>query len=59
MIGRERPAGTRARDLGLEQRDARVELVHRQGIEILPRQFGERVLGLGGEQIVRVHAMQR
>ena len=42
-------------DLCAECSDAGVKLVHRHGVEILFGKRGERVVGLGWEQLVEVH----
>ena len=46
---------TGARDLAGQRRDPRLELGHRQRIEVLLRQRGERVAGGLREKIVRIH----
>ena len=48
-------AGATAGDLRFQRGDARVEFVRRQRVEILLRDFRERVLWLGREKIVTVH----
>lgn len=45
-----------AGDLGLERGNARIEFGDRERVEILPGERGERVVGLAGQEIVRVHA---
>ena len=42
-------------DLGFEQRDPRLQLLHRERIEVLPGQQRQRVVGLVREELVEVH----
>jgi NADPH2:quinone reductase len=44
------------RDLRFQGRDAGVELLDRQRIEILPGQLHQRIVGLAREKLVQVHA---
>jgi len=44
-----------AGDLFLQRLDSRLQLVDRQGIEILLPELGERILRLVGEEIVEIH----
>ena len=42
-------------DLGLEDFDPLIELVDRQGAEILANEQGQRIAGLAREEIIFVH----
>jgi hypothetical protein len=46
-------------DLRLQRGDALVQLVDRQGIEVLPRQLGEKVVLATRKIFVGVHARER
>lgn len=46
-------------DFGLEDRDSLVELVHREGVEILLRQLVGRIVGSTRKILVGVHHCQR
>lgn len=46
------------RDLALQRGDPRLQLGDRQGIEILPRELGEQIVGTG-QGVVQVHGRQR
>lgn len=50
---------TAARDFRLQQGDALVQLLHRQGVEILSAERPERIIRAAGQKIVRIHAPQR
>ena len=47
--------GLDAANFGLQRLDARVELLDRQWIEVLPRQLGQRVFGLAREEVFHIH----
>lgn len=47
---------TTSDDFGLERRDARVQLINRQAIEIVARELRERVIGSARENFFSVHA---
>ncbi len=44
------------RDLAFERYDARFQLHHRQPVEILAQQRGQRIIGIGPKDVVQVHA---
>ena len=44
-----------ANDFGLEQRNARVEFVHREGVEVLPGELRQKVVRRPGLDIVEIH----
>ncbi len=45
-----------ADDLGLERRDARLELLHRERVEILARKRGNGIVGASGQDFLAIHA---
>lgn len=45
-----------AGDLALQRGDPRLKLHHRQAVEILAQQRGQRIVGPGPEDIVQIHA---
>jgi NADPH2:quinone reductase len=47
--------GFDAGDLGLEGFDAGLQLLHRDGVEVLFCKFHQRIAGLAGEQVFQVH----
>lgn len=49
---------TNAVNLGLQRRDARVQFVDRQGVEVLAGQFGDKIAGAAGK-IVGFHDLNR
>lgn len=47
--------GLDAADFELERRDASLELLDREGIEVLLAERNERIVGLAGEEVVKIH----
>ena len=45
-----------ADDLGLERHDARVEFLHREGIEILACERGDGIVGTSRQDFLLIHA---
>ena len=55
MCGRARHMRLDPGDLGLERFDPRVELLDRDGVEILSYKFDQRVAGFAREEFLEVH----
>ena len=55
MRARPRDVRFNARDLGLERCDARMQLLDRNRIEVLPAKGDQRIVGLAREKFVEVH----
>ena len=42
-------------DFGLQRLDPLLELVDRHGVEVLPAERDERIVGLAGEEVFQIH----
>lgn len=58
MVNRGIDLGPHPDDLGFKRRDSGVELVHRQGIEVLPPEQDQRIVGLAWKELVQVHGFR-